>query len=293
MACSLKLSQIHFKIAFVSLHTCSNNHLAWAHLLSRGLSSWPARCKWERCNPQGSLSQRSTLQDECVCVVCVCMCVCLHEAWGGHKECTVAHTHTRAQALTHPSIHTHKPPHTQTWLHEAWGGHEECTVAHTHTRAQALTHTCASVQAQTWLHEAWGGHEERTIAHTTGSGDELTPAPVDGLWCNASVQHLLTCVCAVTRVFFSTRVCACMYLCLRTCAYVCVCARAGEQCIVLVCISGACMCVFGLAAASQFAECVCTRNGRCMRACVKLILQQHHSLQNAFARAMEGACVRV
>jgi hypothetical protein len=193
-----------------------------------------------------------------VLFVCVCVCVCLHEAWGGHKECTVAHTHTRAQALTHPSIHTHKPPHTQTWLHEAWGG-----------------------------------HEERTIAHTTGSGDELTPAPVDGLWCNASVQHLLTCVCAVTRVFFSTRVCACMYLCLRTCAYVCVCARAGEQCIVLVCISGACMCVFGLAAASQFAECVCTRNGRCMRACVKLILQQHHSLQNAFARAMEGACVRV
>ena len=226
--------------------------------------------------------------------VCVCVCVCLHEAWGGHKECTVAHTHTRAQALTHPSIHTHKPPHTQTWLHEAWGGHEECTVAHTHTRAQALTHTCASVQAQTWLHEAWGGHEERTIAHTTGSGDELTPAPVDGLWCNASVQRLLTCVCAVTRVFFSTRVCMYVFVSAHVC--VCVCVRTCRRAVHSACVHfgcmhvcvwscssitvcrmrlhaqwkvHACVCKINLAAASQFAECVCTRNGRCMRACVK------------------------
>lgn len=40
------------------------------------------------------------------------------------------------------------------------------------------------------LHEARGGHEEGAVAHPPGSGDDLAPAPVQGLRCNVGIQDL-------------------------------------------------------------------------------------------------------
>ena len=49
---------------------------------------------------------------------------------------------------------------------------------------------CLDLYVVDRFHEARGSHEEGAVAHPPGSGDDLAPAPVQGLCSNIGIQNL-------------------------------------------------------------------------------------------------------